>query len=257
MTTTPPPINGQQNQILFLLYKFRFLTINQLLKYFNHKYPSRIREWLTDLKKRKYISAIVENTDPTKHHIFCLATKAKYILQENVDCDETFLDRLYKEKGLKENFRNHCLFIVDIYLYFLSQQEKGSTLHFLTQQDLKGYDFFPEELPDVYIAVETKEGTDKYFLDLFDEYRKPPGVARFSIRKYITYGTDGNWQANTENTPFPSLLFIVQDERRLKHLFMYGKAKLAKSFEDISLFLTTQDAIRFAKDKTNIWKEVV
>lgn len=255
--TTTPPINDQQNQILFLLYKFRFLTINQLLKYFNHKYPSRIRTWLTDLKEKKYISVIADKTDPTKLHVFCCSTKAKYILQENEGCDKNFLGRLYKEKKLKENFINHCLFIFDIYLFFLSRKEKDATLYFLTQQDLIGYDFFPRELPDVYIAVETKDGTDKYFLDLFDEYRKPAGVARFAIRKYITYSEEGSWQANTKNSPFPSLLFIVQDERRKKHLTMYGKAKLAKTFEGISLFLTTQDAIRFSKDKTNTWKEVV
>lgn len=199
----------------------------------------------------------MDKKDPTKPHIFCLTTRAKYILQENGDCDKTVLGRLHKEKWLKENFRNHCLFIFDIYLYFLSQKEKDSTLHFLTQQDLIGYDFFPEELPDVYIVVETKDGTDKYFLDLFDEYRKPAGVARFAIRKYITYCEDGNWQANTENSTFPTLLFVVQDERRRKHLHMYGKAKLAKTYQDISLFLTTQDTIKFGKDKTNIWKEVV
>ena len=32
--------------------------------------------------------------------------------------------------------------------------------------------------------------------------------------------------------------------------------KITKTFEDISLFLTTQDAIRFSKDNINIWKEV-
>lgn len=112
---TIPLINGQQTQILFLLYKFRFLTVNQLLKYFNHKYPSRIREWLKDLKEKKYISAIVDETDPTKPHIYCLSTKAKYILQKDEDCDKSFLERLYKENKTKEKFRNHC-FLLLIYI---------------------------------------------------------------------------------------------------------------------------------------------
>lgn len=251
-----PPITKTQKHLLFLFYKFRFFTVSQLQQLLNHKDSHRIREWLTDLKDKKYISVIVDETDPTKFHVFCLATRAKYILQKNDDCDKTVLGRLHKEKGLKENFRNHLLFIVDIYLFFLSQKEKDAELHFLTGQDLIGYDFFPEELPDVYIAVEAKNGTEKYFLDLFDEYRKPAGVARFALRNYITYCENGNWQANTENSPFPTLLFVVQDERRRKHITMYGKAKLEKTFEDISLFLTTQDFIRFSKGKTNIWKVV-
>ncbi len=212
-------------------------------KYFHHKDTHRIREWLTDLVENQYINVIIDEKDPTKAHIFCLATKAKYILQESEDCDKTFLERLYKEKKLEEIFRNHLLFIVDIYLYFLSKKEKDATLHFLTQQDLLGYDFFPDELPDVYIAVEGKDGTDKYFLDLFDEYRDKTGLIRFAVRKYITYSEEGNWQANTNNSPFPSLIFVMRSDRRKGFAYHYAKAKLEKTFEEISLSLTTQDEI--------------
>jgi len=34
------------------------------------------------------------------------------------------------------------------------------------------------------------------------------------------------------------------------------KTKLEKTFKDISLFQTTQDAIKFSKCKTNIWQRV-
>lgn len=252
---TIPSVTLKQKQIISHLLKFRFLTVKQLQKYFHHRDPHRIKAWLADLKEKRYISVIEDKTDPTKPHIYCLRTKAKY-LNESKNYDKKFLERLYEEKGLSEIFIKHCLFIFDIYLYFLSQQEKGATLHFLTQQDLAGYDFFPEKLPDVYLAVETKSVTDKYFLDLFDEYRKPAGVIRFNIRKYITYCEDRGWQSNTENSPFPSLLFVAPDQKRKKFIFMYGRAKLEKTYEDISLFVTTQDSIRFSKGKTNIWKKV-
>ncbi|MEX2007307.1 MAG: hypothetical protein WD992_00870 [Candidatus Levyibacteriota bacterium] len=252
---TQPSLTTKQKTIISLLLKFRYLTVNQLLKYFHHKDPHRIKEWLTDLKEKGYIAVISDESDPTKPYIFCLSTKAKHF-EESKNYSKKFLERLYKEKTLSGNFINHCLFIFDIYQYFLSQKEKNSTLHFLTQQDLTGYDFFPEELPDAYIAVETKEGTEKYFLDLFDDYRKPAGVTRFTLRKYITYCEDGSWQANTENSPFPSLLFVLADQRRKKHIHMYGRAKLEKTFEDISLFLTTQDTIRFSKSTQNIWLKV-
>jgi len=252
------PLKKQQLQILFLLYKFRYITVKQLLKYFHHKDPHRIREWLKDLKERKCIFAIEDISDPTKSFVYCLDTKARYTLKENKDYDKNFLYRLYKEKKYKEKFRNHCLFLVDIYLYFLSQQSEGSTLHFLTQQDLIGYDFFPEKLPDAYIAVETKGTTDKYLLELFDDYKnkQSPGSIRFHTRKYVKYSENGDWQANTNNNPFPTLLFILPNEIRRQFLHHYGHAKLVKTFEDISLFSTTQDAIRFSKAKVNIWEKI-
>ena len=47
-----PPLTTKQKQILSFLSQFRFLTVNQLLKYFNHKDPHRIKEWLKDLKEK-------------------------------------------------------------------------------------------------------------------------------------------------------------------------------------------------------------
>lgn len=250
------PIKKYQKQILFLLYKFRFLTINQLQKYFNHKDSHRVKERLKILREHKYIYTIKDIKNPTKPFVFCLDTKARHILQEDENNDKSFLERLYKEKKLTENFRNHCLFIFDIYLFFLKQQARNTELNFFTPQDLVGYDYFPDELPDAYIAVSSKEGTDRYFLDLYDGYKNPAFLLRQRIKQYISYCERGDWQANTNNSPFPSILFILQDQKRKKHIYYYGKAVLEKTFEDISLFLTTQDAIRLPKDKTNIWQKV-
>lgn len=82
------------------------------------------------------------------------------------------------------------------------------------------------------------------------------GIIRYSVRKYLTYFQDGSWQANTNNSPTPAIFFVMANERRRAFVSHYGKAKLAKTFEDISLFLTTQDFIRFSKGKVNIWKKV-
>lgn len=249
------PITKTQKQIIIFFLKFRFLTVNQLQKYLNHKDPHRIKAWLKDLKDKKYIAAVVDSKDITKPYVYCLSSGARPILKENEKCDETFLNRLYKEKNLTQSFKNHCLNILDIYLFFLSQKEKDTKLHFLTLQDLAGYDYLPEDL-DAYIAVESKDSTKRYFLEVFDDYKKSAGQGRFAVRKYIKFCEDGAWQANTEDSPFPMILFVQPDERRKKHIFHYGKAKLEKTFEDISLFQTTQDSIKYSKGKTNIWQNV-
>ena len=248
------PITTKQKLILLFLYKFRFLTVMQLQKYFNHKDPHRIKEWLKDLKEKRYISAIADSKEITKPYIYCLASKSRQIFKEE-NYNEIFLNRIYKEKNLTNAFKNHCLFILDIYLFFRFQQEKNSKLNFCTKQDLVGFDFLPEDI-DAFIEVEDKTGVNRYFLELFDEYRKSAGEARYSVRKYISYCEEGSWQANTPNSPLPSVLFVLPDERRKKHIQHYGKAKLEKTFEDISLFLTTQDTIRFSKGNNNPWQKV-
>lgn len=247
-------ITKNQKLILLFLYKFRFLTVAQLRKYFNHKDPHRIKAWLKDLKDKKYISVVSDSKDITKPFIYCLATGSRHIFKEE-NYSEDFLNRIYKEKSLSREFKNHCLFILDIYLFFRSQQEKNFTLNFCTRQDLTGFDYLPKEI-DGFIEVGGQEEVSRYFLELFDEYRKTPGETRYAVRKYITYSEEGNWQANANNAPFPSILFVLPDERRKKHIQHYGKAKLGKTFEDISLFVTTKNNIQFAKSNINVWQKV-
>lgn len=79
---------------------------------------------------------------------------------------------------------------------------------------------------------------------------------RQRIKQYITYSESGEWQANTENSSFPIILFVLPHEQRKKHIYYYGKALLEKTFEDISLFLTTQDLIKGNKENQNIWQKV-
>ena len=251
----PKPITKTQKLIIFFLFKFRFLTVKQLQKYFNHKDPHRIKEWLKDLKEKKFIYAVVDSKDITEPFVYCLSSGARSILKDDEKCSKAFLNRLQKEKNLTDVFRNHCLNILDIYLFFFSQKEKDTKLHFLTSQDLTGYDYLPKAL-DAYIAVEGKDGTKRYFLELFNEYKKSAGKGRYAVRKYINYCEVGSWQANTNNSPLPSILFVQPDERRKKHIYMYAKAKLEKTFEDISFFQTTINAIKFSNGKTNIWQKV-
>lgn len=248
------PITNKQKTIISLLLKFRYITVAQLLKYFNLKDPKRTRERLKDLLNKKYIDRIKDPKDVTKPIVYCLAQKARRILN---GVAKNVLDELYKEKGRSIFFKNHCLFIVDIYLFFLTNKEKTSKLTFCTQRDLKEFDYLPKDL-DAYLAVENKKGTKRYFLELFDDYhnKQSVGSIRFAVRKYIKYCKEGSWQANTANSPFPSVLFVLPIERRRQFTHHYARAKLAKTFEDISLFLTTQDTIRFGKGKENIWEKV-
>lgn len=248
-----PPTTKSQLKIISYQYKFRYLTINQLQQLFSHKDPRRIREWLNGLVTKKYLSRIKDPKDKTKPHVFCLAQRAGHILRKEADINENFLNWLYKEKSKSKAFIDHHLFIVDAYLYFLKNKKKGSKLYFFTKQDLIGYTYFPDPMPDAYIDVKEKDGNSRYFLDLFDE-TVPSGVLRYRARYYLEYAADGSWQANTDNAPFPTVLLVLPNERKKKHISFYAKAILEKSFNDeVEIFVTTKDSIKFAKDGINDW----
>ena len=252
-----PHTTEKQKEILFTLYKFRFLNTYHFQKLLHHKDPHRIKVWLKDLNLKGYISrnysrkTILESTTPA---IYYLAPKARQILKTNLKCDLSVLNLVYKEKKRTKRFISHCLNLANLYLYFISQKKQNEKLQFFTKHELTKYKYFPSELPSAYIAVKTKEKTKRYFLDVFDEYTRSPQI-RYKVRMYLEYADSGEWEAKANGEKSPAILFILPNERIKKHIYFYTKAKFEKEFEEkISLFLTTKDKIK--NSERGIWDRV-
>ena len=253
-----PPTTTKQKEILFTLYKFRFLNTHQFQKLFNHKDPHRIKVWLKDLTDKGYIQrnysrkTITESTQPA---IYYLAPKARHVLNKNPKCDLSVLNRVYKEKKRTQKFINKSLIIADLYFYFLGQKTQDEELHFFTESELTSYKYFPKDLPSAYIVVKTGTKTKRYFLDFFDEYARSSEI-RYKVRMYLDYANSGEWEANANGEPMPAILLICPSERIKKHISFYTKAKFEKAFEEkLALFLTTKDSIQ--NWNKNIWEKVV
>lgn len=256
--STEPKTTTKQKEILFLLYKFRFLTTNHFVKLFNHKDPHRIKEWLSDLLEKKYINrhydrkSFGENAKPA---IYFLAPKARQILKTEKDVDLAELEYIYKESSRTKKFINHNLFLVDMYLFLLDNKSKDEVIKFFTKVDLRRYEYFPNPIPDAFISV-VGETIKHYFLDVFDE-ATPPFVLRKRVRMYLDYVEKPDWDDNTNFTLFPKILFICPHESMKKHIEKYTKSLLEKTYEErISLFLTTKTKIEHGDQDNNIWEKI-
>jgi hypothetical protein len=67
-------ITNKQQEILKLLYKYRFLNRIQIQQLMNHKDKKRVIVWLRDLRKKQYIEWIystdfVEKTKPAIYYL--------------------------------------------------------------------------------------------------------------------------------------------------------------------------------------------
>lgn len=253
-----PKITPSQIQIIKDIYKFRFITSNQFQKLFNHKDNKLIKEWLRDLRNKKYIDMdykredININRQPAKYF---LTTVGRKLLKGQEGFDTTMLNKVYKEKTRKSVFKDHCLEVVDMYIFFRSHREPGYELIFFTPPNLTKYEYFPKTNFDAYFALRKKKKFRRFLLHVFNG-SEPAWVVRRTIRQYIKYYDEGFWQANTDDASFPELLFVLPTEKFKKHIFKYGQALLWREITvDIHLFLTTKDAIK-SEDINDIWQHV-
>lgn len=257
-TNILPKITNNQIKIIKEIYKFRFINTNQFQKFFNHKDPTTITRWLKDLKEKGYINTdykrtdIAENRRPARYF---LAPLGRRFLKGQKGFDIKVLKKVYKEKNRKPVFKNHCEEIVDMYLFLRFQKGKNEELKFFTDSNLAKYTYFPETEFDAYIVMEENNKIRRFLLHIFKE-SDPTWLPRQKIRDYIKYFNDNTWQENTDNSPFPALLFVLPTDSFKFHIFKYGKAVLQKAITvDIQLFVETKQALKTG-DPKKLWQKV-
>ena len=58
---TLPKITNKQQEILLLIYKYRYLNRIQIQQLLNHKNKKNINTWLKDLTEKQYLNKIYSN----------------------------------------------------------------------------------------------------------------------------------------------------------------------------------------------------
>lgn len=220
-------VKKREKDTLYYLLKFRFLTTVHIQQILGHKNPTYIQTLLKNLLDLGYVKrhySKKNNNGNATPSIYYLAPLAKQILKDSDNWTESTLERIYKESTRSDVFMEHCLTIANIYLFFLSSKAKSEDLHFFTKMELISFDYFPKNLPDVYIALESKQKTKRYFLDLFDPYT-PPRFIRRKVREYLSYQEDSSWQEGTGDNNPPTILLVLPTENIKKTCLPLCKGK--------------------------------
>lgn len=240
-------LTKKQQEILYLLYRYRFLSTRHIQKSLNHKNPTRIQTWLKQLTISGFIhcfydqSTLLGKATPA---VYCLTTKAGHILKKSNEFDERLLKELYKEKKRSERFRNHCLFLADIYFLLTDQCERANErMHFSTKVDLIEYKHFPHPLPDAYVAFMKKgKKRRRYFVDIIDP-SIPWFVINARVQRYLTYYEEGTWHENAYGKE-PFILFICWEQRSIRYLKKAVKKALEGTFyNDFPCFFITRETL--------------
>ena len=255
-TTALPETTDKELDTLLYLYKFRFIHTNQFQKLFKHKVPQTVQEWLKKLKNKGYV--IAHDFNDTNHNGFIVRTKptiysltklARKKLKDYPTCEIEELDRVYQEKDVSESFINRFIFITDVYLNMLSQIGGQEKLHFSTQANLRGFEYFPTPMVDTFIAIKSPKKTKRYFLVLIDG-RKPWLVQDNIIKQYTDY-TDNNAWSDYSKDPLPTFLIICPNEQRKKHFYDL----ISNSLTNGSFYLATKFEIQESGFKAD-WQQV-
>lgn len=238
-------ITPKQQEILKLIYRYRFLDRIQIQTFLNHKNKKNINTWLKDLTDkqilgRHYTNTIKENTKPA---IYYLIAKSKPFLTTDPDINQDILKRLYRDKKSSEKLINHSVLLADYYFRQIKILDSRE-LQFLTKTDLVGRDLLPPNLPDAYISIKDQNDINRCFLEIIDE-GTPRFILRTKIQMYIEYCASNTWQAST-GYQMPDILLLCPNNT-IKDFLHKHLARALEQDPDINIefYLSTNSPIHW------------
>jgi len=263
--TNLPRLTKRQQEILKLLYRFRFLDRIQIQAFLGHKDPKTINLWLRDLRAKGYVEWIysthfAEKTKPAVYYLGLngvrhLRTLTRTSKDEN---DETVvlpayppeeLRKRYKEPTRSQTYIDRCILIAGcctafeqadaeneaknkkIRRYYQTEADyllERSYYHFILESELiqPSLVFCKDKLDNEGKEEETLES---YLLEVFD-----PTLPRYRMKKrlgdYVKYLDDegSEWREQTDTEKLPIVLFVCPRTTDL----IYAKRRTRKLIAD-------------------------
>ena len=278
-------LTNKQQEILKLLYRYRFLNRIQIQAMMNHKDYKTINLWLKDLREKQYLKWIYSThfLEKTKPAIYYLGLNGiRFLKQQTTTGDDgepypTYpideLRKRYRDNNRSESFRARSIVIADCCINLKAKSSQELRYGIATQADYAnsdhGYHFLVDAetiTPHLCIVKHEykKNGVpDKndpgiitnYLLEIFDP-SFPHYRIRYRLKQYVNYLSNDEWESG-DNDPSPIILLVCP---RVTDL-IYAKRRTKKILEnewdteDIHLWFTTIDQLKQHGITALIWEE--
>lgn len=265
--TDLPKLTKKQQEILQLLYRFRFLNRIQIQALLGHKDRKTINLWLRDLKAKGYVEWIYSThfAEKTKPAVYYLALNGVRYLRTlttkaNGEDDEVDIVPLYPPEELRKRYKeptrsqtyiDRCILVADCAIALERQntadETEGKKLRYYSQTEADyllewSYYHFVLDIDDEPIHPNlifcqdklNKDGKEdqtieSYILEVFD-----PTLPRYRMKKrlgdYVKLLDDegSEWQEQTNTEKLPILLFVCPRTTDL----IYAKRRTRKLVAD-------------------------
>ena len=160
-TNNKQKLKKRQTEILQLLYQFRFLKRTQIQTLLKHKHYHRIILWLNELTDNNYVIKYYNKKFAGDISVYSLGTGARKYFLKNQDetINTSLLSRVWQERKYTTVFRNHCMFLADIYISLIALTDNTTArLKFLTKTGLHNMENLILPHPDDFFSIKEKLG---------------------------------------------------------------------------------------------------
>lgn len=263
-----PNITKKQQDILKLLYTYRYLDRKQIQLAMNHTDKRRVISWLKDMREKDYVQWIYSTdfVEKTKPAIYYLGINGIRYLKALDQYPIEELRKRYRDASRSRTFIDRSMLVAECCLSLrttnMSDVSKASfeyipetvyidpdhEYHFLAEHDVLR--------PNLCIVKRNKRGavTANYLLEIFDS-SLPRYRMRYRLKKYVTYLEDGEWEGDDDDLA-PIILLVCPSVTDLIYAKRSTKKLIEDTYEDnIHIRFTTTELLRREGITAKLWEE--
>ncbi len=206
-------LTGQQQRVIKLLFKFRFVSALGLAQVMGISRPGsyQVLEVLVSkaLVEKVYTDDFQNERKPAYYY---LNKTGVTTVRKVMDVKESVVHALYKNAEASDEFIDHCLTVAACYTAVIRSLPEGTDI--FSKAEINRFKQFPKNRPDLYIR--TPDGHEAIVVIIDD---KPLYIIRKRLDEIITHSEDEGWAGE-----YPRICFVLRDDNA-KNSFLYTTRK--------------------------------
>jgi predicted transcriptional regulator len=236
MEDNPIKLTPQQQRILKLLFKFRFVSAKLLAQVLKIRTDSTY-----EVLERLVTSGLVVKVYDKSYRIdrkaayYYLSKPGVTRVRKQLDVKESVVHTLYKNDVASPEFIEHSLEVLACYSSIKRNLSDGADV--FTKSEINRFKQFPKNRPDLF--ARTPSGKEAMVIFAHDI---APALINKKLDEIITHSEDEGWDGT-----YPRIAFVLKDDRS-KQAFLYKTAEKLEGMgideEELTIIAASINAIR-------------
>jgi predicted transcriptional regulator len=237
-------LSSQQQRVLKLLFKFRFISTQLLASVMGISRPG-VYQAIESLVEKELVSKVYEDEFriDRKPAYYYLNKQGVTTVRKLLAVKESAVHTLYKNDTATPEFIEHCLTTARCYVALTKQLPANTEI--FTKSEIGRFSQFPKNRPDLY--VRNPDGREAMVI-IMDT--KPLYIARKRLDEIITHSEDEGW----DDGDYPHICFILRSAND-KNSFLYSTRKKleAMGMDEDEIYLLASHLKVFKETTDRAW----
>jgi len=237
-------LSSQQQRVLKLLFKFRFISAQLLAQVMGISRPG-VYQALESLVEKELVSKVYEREFriDRKPAYYYLNKQGVTAVRKLMGVKESAVHTLYKNDIATPEFIEHCL--VTAHCYATIGRSLPADTDIFTKSEVNRFTQFPKNRPDLYIR--TPDGQEAIIV-IMDGW--PLYITRKRLDEIIKHSEDEGW----EDGDYPRIGFILKhDNDKNSFLYITRKKLEAMGMDEDEICILATDLKAIKGDNDHIW----